>query len=96
MDKDNDRLIEIDGVLYSHDKTKIVKYPADKQDEAFVVPDGVVEIGDRAFADAVHLRHVTLPPTVRIIGDYAFRGARFEVNIPASVTEVGIGAYARS
>lgn len=89
------RLIEIDGVVYTDDMTKLVSYPKERPGEHYIVPEGVVEIGDSAFAHAVHLRRTTLPATVRVIGDYAFRGARIEVNIPASVSEIGVGVYAR-
>lgn len=97
MNNDNiDKLIELDGVVYTEDMTKLVSYPKERPGEEYVVPDGVIEIGSHAFAGAIYLRRVTLPATVRVIGDYAFCGAHIEVNLPSSVSEIGVRAYAPS
>ena len=42
--------------------------------ECFVLPDGCVEIGERAFADCAKLRQVKIPASVTTIADNAFEG----------------------
>ena len=42
--------------------------------ECFVLPDGCVEIGERAFADCAKLRQVKIPASVTAIADNAFEG----------------------
>ena len=48
----------------------LIKYKG--SEEAVVIPDGVTEIGDRAFACCMNLQYVTLPESVTYIGEDAF------------------------
>ena len=41
-------------------------------DENVIIPEGVLEIGNRAFADCTSLKSVTFPSTLTSIGVYAF------------------------
>lgn len=43
---------EVDGVLFSADGRRLVRYPQGRTDEKYVVPDGVVEIGPARFSNA--------------------------------------------
>lgn len=54
-----------------------------------VIPDGVTSIAQNAFVGAKDLRHVTLPATLREIGEAAFvhSGIR-EIEIPEGVTRL--------
>ena len=64
-------------------------------DEHVVIPDGVTEIGERAFAENTTLRSVVIPNSVTEIGKEAFNActALESVEIPDSVTDVGSGAF---
>lgn len=55
----------------------------------------VVSIGDFAFSGNTNLTMVSLPNTIKSIGDYAFYRVG-EVNIPNSVTSIGRFAFSRS
>ena len=61
----------------------------------FVIPDGVTEIGEKAFLDCTSLESVTIPDSVTKIGDCAFSycTSLASVNIPSSVTEIGDYAF---
>ena len=76
VDKDNPSFCDIDGVLYSKDKTKLLAYPEGKPGETYTVPEGVVEIYDGAFGyHPDFLKTVYLPEAVKINPDYfAFPG----------------------
>ncbi len=66
----------IDGVLYQvvpNGGLELVSYPLAKTDSKFTVEEGTVKIGDSAFAGA-GLNSVTLPTTLKAIGDKAFYG----------------------
>ena len=55
----------------------------------------VTGIGDRAFFQDYLLRHVSLPPTIRYIGEEAFAGAGIErLKVPDGVTSMGRRAFA--
>lgn len=61
----------VDGVLFSRDGADLVQYPAGAKDAAYDVPDGVVRIGDHAFAHC-GLTTVTIPDSVTSVGSSAF------------------------
>ncbi len=71
----NENYTSIDGVLFSKDKTILIKYPEGKKDiTSYTIPDGVTEIGDGAFWDCRSLTSVTIPDGVTEIGSHAFYG----------------------
>lgn len=59
--------------------------------DSIVVPDGVVEIGNGAFADNKKIVSVTLPESVDKIGDRAFQDCTQlkEVKMPKSMSYIG-------
>lgn len=63
----------VDGVLYNKDKTKIICYPAGKENTEFSIPSDVTAIGDYAFNYAQNLKSIAFPESVQSIGEYAFR-----------------------
>lgn len=68
---DNPYYKSIDGVLYSKDETILVDFPYGRTDTTYVIPEGVIEIGESAF-DSNDLVSVTLPSTLQIVGARAF------------------------
>lgn len=71
----------------------LVKYHG--TDSEVVIPDGVTEIGDRAFEECETLTHVVIPEGVTKIGYFAFLSCKqlTSVVIPDSVIEIGGGAF---
>ncbi len=84
VDPDNQWYKDVDGVLFTKDGKKLLLYPCcygqretDKKDEftypdAYAVPEGVERIGTFAFLKNKNLRDLTLPSTLKEIGDMAF------------------------
>ena len=64
VDESNPNYKSVDGVLFSRDMKTLVLYPAGKTDAAYTIPDGVTEIGWRAFYDCTSLTEVTIPDSV--------------------------------
>lgn len=52
VSEENEVYKAADGVLYTKDMKKLVYYPQGKDDEVFVVPESVTEIGANAFFNA--------------------------------------------
>ena len=63
--------------------------------EVVVVPEGVVQIGERAFSDHEDITDVKLPDSVISIGNSAFFGcvALSRINIPESLSSIGNNAF---
>ena len=86
VDPANQWYEDVDGVLLTKDHKTLLLYPicygqtpTGKEDEfsypdAYTVPDGVERITCFAFLKNEHLRDLSLPDTLREIGDMAFFG----------------------
>lgn len=92
----NTAFMAIDGVLYSKDATKLIKYPSAKSGTEFTVPETVTEIGYDAFRGS-RLVSIVLKENVVSIGTYAFAYSSLQdIVIPASVTKIGHMAFYNS
>ena len=93
VDARNQTFASIDGVLYSKDGTRLIRFPQGRGG-AFTVPDGVTSIGARSFY-GVPLTSIDLPDTLRTIEDDAFAqcGDLTSIDVPDSVTAIGVRAF---
>ena len=71
VDPDNPFCCDIDGVLFSKDRKKLIVCPASKQGE-YEIPDGTEEICEYAFYHNSELTGVFVPDSVQVIDDCAF------------------------
>ena len=93
---DNNSYTSINGVLFSKDKTILIKYPGGKKDAtSYAIPEGVTSIGEYAFRDCSFLTSITIPESVTEIGEYAFDfcSSLTSITIPEGVTKIGEGAF---
>ena len=60
------------GVLFTKDHTTLIQYPANKNANSVIIPEGVLTIEPEAFAGAVILKGVTIANSVVNIGERAF------------------------
>lgn len=84
--------ITIDGVIYSADKKVLIKYPENKADERFYIPDFVEEIGNSCFADVQYTKYIFIGKNVKKIGNcslgHQFNSIIEQIYIPPTVTEL--------
>lgn len=64
------------------------------QENRVTIPDGVIHIGDRAFANCVDVRRIIVPEGVESIGAHAFEYCENLVGIELPESLETIGAYA--
>ncbi len=83
----------IDGVLFSADGKKLLKYPA-KKGRSYTVPEGTETIAYDAFYKA-DLVEIEFPETLKNIDNYAFEGCRGldALIFPESLERIGAGAF---
>ena len=62
----------VDGSLFSHDGTRLIKYTAGQNVSSYSIPNGVLIIEDYAFENAKQLTEVVLSDSVEEIGHSAF------------------------
>lgn len=81
------------GFLLTPDETVVVKLL--EPHVKITIPDGVKEIAPYVFSNNRRIRSVVLPAGLRKIGHHAFASTNIsEVNIPASVEDIGFDAFA--
>ena len=103
---DNPSYCDVDGVLFTKDKTKLVCYPnantaVYKKDGAlentvqYTVPDGTQAIGECAFYHCYAVSALVLPDSVTEIEERAFHKmtALTDINVGEGLQKIGIDAF---
>lgn len=94
VEDDNEVYSAEGGVLFTKDKKNIVCYPAGKDENNYTIPDTVETIGYDCFAYCSNLKNVTIPESVLVIEDDAFRSSGITgITIPESVVSIGCCAF---
>ncbi len=90
--EENNTYSTYDGILYNKDRTILLQCPGAKSTIMF--PEGLIDIGDRAFWSCKGLSDISLPEGVKHIGNYSFAYGRMgSINLPESLVEIGNGAF---
>lgn len=91
----DDNTVVVDGVTFSKNMKILVKYPIDKTDESYAIPDSVTIIGNNAFGQNEFLKNITIPDSVTSIGEGAFSNCTNieSIVVPDSVTTIGMDAF---
>jgi len=95
LSPDNPAYREFDGVLFNDKLETLIAYPGAREG-AYVIPEGVLRIGNDAFADCVGLISITIPDSVTSIGEWAFTFCEGLTNltIGKNVTSIGTLTFA--
>ncbi len=75
----NRHFVSENGVLYTVDKKKLIKYPAGMTCDVFRVPEAVEEVGEYAFSEAKNVSGVYIGKNCRSIRENAFCGTTYTV-----------------
>lgn len=77
----------VDGALIRKTDNRLMQYPIAAQAETYVVPEGVVIIGNHSFAGNLYLKKVVISEGVATIEDGAFRDCQNlqELTLPLSL-----------
>lgn len=95
VDGANKFYTDIDGVLYTADKSVLLAYPAGISVAEYTVPAGVTTIANFAFAYANNLSSVTVADSVSSLGDYTFSEcSKLEnVKLGSGLTFIGASSF---
>lgn len=71
---DNQSFTSENGILYDKDQFILMLYPPAKPQTSFAIPSSVTSVSDCALNDCTHLKSVTIPPSVSMVGLVTFQG----------------------
>ena len=92
VDENNQTYSSEDGILFSKDKKKIVKYPSGKQGTEYIISPEIETIGENAFEYCQNLEEIFISDGVKKIENWAFSKcvALQKLTISYTVTEIGL------
>jgi len=96
VDADNPNYETVDGVLYTKDHTHLVLFPTRMDNGgSYAVLEGTQVIDDYALS-GTNFSSITLPSTLRSIGESGMAGNKFltSINLPDGLTTIGDHAFA--
>jgi hypothetical protein len=95
VDADNSVYCSIDGVLFSKDQSILIRYPAGKADDSYIIPNSVYKITESAFCDCENIFTLCFGSAVGLIERKAFQGCCnvVEIELPNTVTGIGSDAF---
>lgn len=72
VDSENEYFADIDGVLFRKDYSEMITYPEGRQNDSYVIPEGVIKIADDAFGYICEsLETLIIPDTVTEMPSYS-------------------------
>lgn len=95
VNADSPAYAQIDGVLYDKIRKMLHTFPVNGNDKTYVIPVGVLLIGEKAFENCAVLTSVKIPESVKRIEDSAFSGCSElkTLTINAGLTAIGNAAF---
>ena len=88
VDIQNEYYCDIEGVVYSKDKKRIVCFPMGRKDTIFSIPNGVQVIGPHAFCSS-KVRHIKTPLSLKKICASGMQLGLKELVLMDSVSRIG-------
>lgn len=89
VDTNNSNYSSENGVLFTKDKTKIIKYPSGKNNAEYIIPQSVITIGEYCFENAKELKNVKITSNVLNIEYSAFSQSGLDnITIPSNVQNI--------
>ena len=70
VNQGNKNYVSIDNVLFNKERTTILQYACGLPDSVYIIPSAVTRIANYAFDDCDQLIHVTIPESVKTLGEY--------------------------
>jgi glycosyltransferase EpsF len=95
VDTDNPTYSSIDGILFTKDRTILLKFPIGRKVETYQVPSSVVEIGAYAFQNCRYLKKILFNQKIRKIGKGSFDDCKNldGIEFDSCVKEIGEWAF---
>ena len=94
--EENSNYTAIEGVLYTKDKSNLLKYPSAKQENEYKILEGTTSVESYAFDNCKNLKNIAISEGLTTIGSHAFDGCGnlATIAMPNSLTNIKEFAFA--
>ena len=98
VDDDNEKYVDIDGVVYTKDLSVIYEYPAGKENTSYEINKTVTTIGKYAFYGSYNLTQMTLHEGITKVDEYGFYDCIHvqSYSLPESLEEIQEKAFSNN
>ena len=95
VDEENKHYSSREGVLFNKYGSELIKFPRKREQETYIVPAGVMKIGEQAFYCCEILKHIVLPEGLLKIESGAFISCinLSKIEIPYTVEYIEDSAF---
>ncbi|MBQ7761570.1 MAG: leucine-rich repeat domain-containing protein [Clostridia bacterium] len=95
VDEENEHYKSVDGILFTKNGKRLVRYPTSKKGKKYTIPEGTKYISEYAFLDAKEPEEIIIPETVERIGISSFFRCNSlkRIELPNSIKSVSNGAF---
>ena len=85
----------IDGVLFDRKEKRCLCYPKGKMGRKYVIPNGILIIGEAAFGDCRDLEEIILPESIKILENDAFHSCSKlkSIKLPNQISSIASSAF---
>lgn len=95
VNDDNENYCDLDGVLYSKDKSALVCFPAGKKEKEYKLNENTLIINNGAFAFNDYIEQVILPSNLNYLGKHCFNdcSSLTQINFPNALNTIASYAF---
>lgn len=85
----------IDGVLFDRKEKRCLCYPKGKMGRKYVIPNGILIIGEAAFGNCRDLEEIILPESIKILENRAFQDCSKlkSIKLPNQINSIASSAF---
>lgn len=94
VDEENKYFCDVDGVLFTKDKTKLIAFPRGRLGDIYCVPEGTLIIGENAFSNS-YVTEIKTPASVSVLEKQSFYASySYLVDLSDSpIKKLGAGCF---
>lgn len=94
VDANNTYYKSVDGVLFTYSQTNLIRYPTNKANISYTIPNTVLRIETDAFGYCHNLEEIDIPNSVTTISNaFAYCENLTSITIPSSVNNIAASAF---
>ncbi len=85
---ENPNYCSVDGVLFDKEQKKLLKYPENKTNTEYAIPNSVTSIEKSALSNSTNLTSITIPNSVKAINSWGVNGCKNLTTIISQIEDV--------